>query len=224
MYVGSSVNGSTRLLSYWNPSVLNRNSYIYNSLKYYTHNNFILAILEDLGPTNSISKEFMLSREQIYINLLFQLYPSLALNNSPTAGSNLGFKHKPEFAIKRSGFLNPMANRQLSPEFIAMQKRSKKGIKNPQYGVNKSAATIAKLTKLVYVYETIGLPSLWILAKQGKEYCINNTSSNNIKLIGSYSTVKCSKIFNMGKDTLYKYLLSGKPFKEKIFSRIKLHN
>jgi hypothetical protein len=171
-----------------------------------------LAILEDLGPTDSISKEFMLSREQIYIKLLFQLYPYLTLNNSPTAGSNLGFKHKPEFGIKRSGFLNPMANRQFSPEFIAMQKRSKVGNNNPQIGVNKSAATIAKLTKLVYVYETVA-PNLI------KEGC-----RSHMNLIGLYSTVKCSKKFNMGKDTLSKYLLSGKPFKGKIFSRVKLHN
>jgi hypothetical protein len=171
-----------------------------------------LAILEDLGPTASISKEFMLSREQIYINLLFQLYPYLTLNNSPTAGSNLGFKHKPEFGIKRSGFLNPMANRQLSPEFIAMQKRSKVGNNNPQYGIKKSAATIAKLTKLVYVYETVA------------PHLIKDGSCSHMNFLGLYSTVKCSKKFNMGKDTLSKYLLSGKPFKGKIFSRVKLHN
>jgi len=171
-----------------------------------------LAILEDLGPTASISKEFMLSREQIYINLLFQLYPYLTLNNSPTAASNLGFKHKPEFGIKRSGFLNPMANRQLSPEFIAMQKRSKVGNNNPAYGIKKSAATIAKLTKLVYVYETVA------------PHFIKEENCSHMNFIGSYSTVKCSKKFNMGKDTLSKYLLSGKPFKGKIFSRVKLHN
>jgi hypothetical protein len=181
-----------------------------------------LAILEDLGPTASISKEFMLSREQIYINLLFQLYPSLALNNSPTAGSNLGFKHKPEFGIKRSGFLNPMINRQLSPEFIAMQKRNKAGNNNPQYGVNKSAVTIAKLTKLVYVYKTVRrTPHFFfcLCKSKGKE-----GSCSHMNFIGSYSTVKCSKEFNMGKNTLSKYLLSGKPFKGKIFSRVKLHN
>jgi len=36
--------------------------------------------------------------------------------------------------------------------------------------------------------------------------------------IGSYSTVQCSKEFNIGKDTLSKYLLNGNPFKGKIFS------
>jgi hypothetical protein len=70
-----------------------------------------------------------------------------------------------------------------------------------EYGKIKSSTTIAKLTKLVYVYNSIDL-----------------------SYIGSYSTVQCSKEFNMGKDTLSKYLLKGTPFKGKIFSRIKLHN
>jgi hypothetical protein len=115
LYVGSGWNGSRRLLSYWAPSILKRNLPIYNSLSYYTHNNFILAILEDLGKTGSVSKEFMLSREQQYLDLLFSKLSSsstvrvkggfhtikgessLVLNNSPTAGAPhyLGFKHKP---------------------------------------------------------------------------------------------------------------------------------
>jgi group I intron endonuclease len=216
LYVGSGWNGSRRLLSYWTPSVLKRNLPIYNSLSYYTHNNFILAILEDLGTTGSVSKEFMLSREQLYLDLLFtKLYPSL--NNSPSAGPTLGFKHKPEFGLNRSGVLNPMMGRKLSPEFIEMQnlcswslpwqwlikgkRRNKNGVNNPQFGVIKSSYTIAKITKLVYVYNSVDL-----------------------SYIGSYSTVQCSKEFNMGKDTLSKYLLNGIPFKGKIFSRVLLHN
>ena len=187
----------------------------------------------------------MLSREQIYLDLLFsKLSPlpttalarvknakaigpvsdkegvhtlkargdsSLILNNSPIItihyhdngtmadGSTLGFKPKSEFSLNRSGTLNPMAK--FSPEFIEMQKRSKIGVNNPQFGVIISPDTIVKLTKLVYVYNSVD-----------KSY------------IGSYSTVQCSKEFNMGKDTLSKYLLNGFPFKGKIFSRVKLHN
>jgi hypothetical protein len=56
----------------------------------------------------------MLSREQLYLDLLFSnLYPSL--NNYPSAGSTLGFKHKPEFGLNRSGLLNPMTARKFSP-------------------------------------------------------------------------------------------------------------
>lgn len=200
MYIGSAWNGSRRLLSYWTPSVLKRNLPIYNSLSNYTHNNFILLILEDLGKTGSVKKEFMLSREQIYLDLLFNKYKSLSLNYSPTAGSTLGFKHKAEFGIKRTGTLNPMSGRQFSPEFIAMQKRSKLGINNPQYGVKKSEAAIKKLIKLVYVY-----------------------NYENMSYIGSYSTIQCSKEFKIGKDTLSKYILNGLPYKGKIYSRVKLH-
>jgi len=84
MYIGSAWNGSKQLLSYWTPSVLNHNLPVYNSLQYYTHNNFTLAILEDLGRTGFVSKSFMLSREQIYLDLLFSQYKELNLNNSPT--------------------------------------------------------------------------------------------------------------------------------------------
>ena len=200
VYVGSGWKGSRRLLSYWTPSVLKRNLPIYNSISYYTHNNFILAILEDLGTTGSVSKEFMLSREQIYIDLLFSNGDSF-LNNSPTAGTTLGFKHKPEFGLNRSGLLNHMKARKFSPEFIEMQKRNKIGVNNPQFGVIKSSDTIEKLTKLVYVYNSV-----------------------DMSYIGSYSTVQCSKEFNMGKDTLSKYILNGFTFKGKIFSRVLLHN
>jgi len=88
LYVGSGWNGSRRLLSYWAPSNLKRNLPIYNSLSYYTHNNFILAILEDLGQTGSVSKEFMLSREQIYLDLLFS-----KLSYSSTVRAKGGLKN-----------------------------------------------------------------------------------------------------------------------------------
>jgi group I intron endonuclease len=143
----------------------------------------------------------MLSREQFFLNLLFNKYLDQILNNSPTAGNNLGYKHKAEFGLKRSGQLNPMYGKNLSHQFILMQKRNKEGKNNPQFRVKKSAITIKKQTKLVYVYNSID-----------RSY------------IGTYSTVKCTKEFKMGKDTLSKYLLNKLPFKGKLFLRVKLHN
>lgn len=64
----------------------------------------------------------------------------------------------------------------------------------------KSPTTLAKLTKLVYVYK-----------------------SEDMSLIGAYPTVECFKKFNIGKDTLSKYLRSGLPYKGKIYTRTKLH-
>jgi len=160
----------------------------------------MLVILEDLGKTGSVTKEYMLSREQFYLDLLFKFYPLLHLNQSPTAGSNLGFKHTPEFRISRSGALNPMKGKQFSSEFLFMQKRDKKGANNPLFGTKKSNITLSKLIKLVYVYN----------AEDGS-------------FIGAYPTVKCIKTFKMGKDTLSKYLKSRLPFKGKIYSRTELH-
>ena len=94
----------------------------------------MLVILENLGKTGSVSKEFMLSREQFYLDLLFKYYPLLNLNQSPTAGNNLGYKHTQEFCIKRSGVLNPMNGKQFSSEFLHMQKRDKTGVNNPFLG------------------------------------------------------------------------------------------
>lgn len=106
----------------------------------------------------------------------------------------MGVKHSIEFINKRSEALNPMYYREKSPEFIAMQTRDKRGINNPR--VKKTP--IVKLSKFVYVYKALT-----------KEY------------LGQFKTVECSKHFNMGKDTLQKYLKSGKPFKGLLFTRKK---
>jgi hypothetical protein len=145
----------------------------------------MLIILEDLGSTGSVTKNYMLDREQFYLNILFSKHPLApaeagVLNNSPTAGSTLGFKHTDKFKFNRLGKLNPMYGKIFSNEFIKMQVRNKAGINNPQYGIKKSTSTIAKLTKLIYVYD----------------YETKN-------LIGSYSTVQCSKHFKMGRQSRY---------------------
>ena len=107
IYIGSASTGYTRLLSYFNPNVLSRNLPIYNSLKKYGHNNFCLAILEDLGPLQQISKKFILEREQYYLDILFTKYLDKKLNLSPTEGTTLGFKHSSIFKSNRKGSLNP---------------------------------------------------------------------------------------------------------------------
>jgi group I intron endonuclease len=169
-------------------------------MNYYGKYNFVLAILEDLGASGDVTKEYILSREQHYLNILFNDYPNLIINLSKQAGSTKGYIHKPEFGLNRSGSLNPMYDRKKSKEFLKMQNRDKSGINNPLYGKVKSILTISKITKLVYVY-----------------------NSQNMSFIGGFSTVNCSKNFSMGKNTLTKYIKNGLPFKGKIFSRKKLH-
>lgn len=199
-YVGSAWNGSTRLLSYWTPSILRRNYPIYHNINYYGIHNFALAIIEDLGISGSVTKEFILSREQHYLDILFDKYPFQTINLAKVAGSTKGYKHQLKFGVSRSGNLNPMYNRVKSKEFLEMQNRDKSGSNNSFYGRIKTQSTIAKITKLVYVYNSL-----------------------DMSYIGEFSTVKCSKHYNMGKDTLTKYIKSGLPFKGKIFSREKFN-
>ena len=199
-YVGSAWKGSNRLLSYWTASVLKRNFPIYNSLIKYNHNNFMLIILEDLGKTGSVTKDFMLSREQYYLDIIFKNFPNSIFNNSPTAGSTLGFKHKAEFGLSRSGSLNPMQGKIFSSEFLHMQQKDKTGKINPNFGNKKSTINLRKIIKPVYVY-----------------------NYEDMTYIGSYSTVECAKTFKIGKDTLSKFLKLGIPYKGKIYSGIKLH-
>nr|YP_010044359.1 GIY-YIG endonuclease [Trametes versicolor]QPF23600.1 GIY-YIG endonuclease [Trametes versicolor]WVH38352.1 GIY-YIG endonuclease [Trametes versicolor] len=199
IYIGSASTGSTRLLSYFNPNVLLRNLPIYNSLRKYGQNNFCLAILEDLGPLQQLSKKFILEREQYYLDILFTKYLNRKLNLSPTAGSTLGLKHNTIFKLNRKGHLNPMFGKTYASEFLSMQKRDKKGKNNPMFGIKKSPATIAKLQKLVYVYE-----------------------ADSLKLTGVFSTIQCIKHFKIGGDTLTKYLINKNSFKGKIFSRVQL--
>jgi group I intron endonuclease len=200
IYIGSASKGYTRLLNYFSNSILKRNLPIYKSLLYYGHNNFCLAILEDLGPFSDISKKFMLSREQFYLDILFKEYSDKKLNLSPTACSNLGYKHTTEFKLNMSGKLHPLYDKTFYSKFLYMQKRNKKGENNPMFGLEKSKSTIQKLQKLVYVYK-----------------------ADTRNLIGIFPTVIACKHFKMGYDTLIKYLKSTLPFKGKIFSRVPLH-
>jgi NUMOD3 motif len=122
------------------------------------------------------------------------------MNLSKTAGSNKGYKLTDNFRLNRTGKLNPMYGKIYSKEFLDWQIKNKFGINNPNYGNKKTDTTIDKLTKLIYVY-----------------------NQADLSFIGEYTTVKCSKKFNMGKDILTKKIKKGLPFKGKIFSHKKLH-
>lgn len=91
--------------------MLRRNNPIYTNINYYGIHNFQLAIIEDLGSSGSVTKEFILSREQHYLNKLFIKFPFQTMNLSKTAGSTKHYKHKPEFGLNRRGILNPMYTR-----------------------------------------------------------------------------------------------------------------
>jgi group I intron endonuclease len=109
-------------------------------------------------------------------------------------------KHTSEFITKlkqRTGEANPMFGKEKSLEFIAHMVKDRSGVNNPMYGKAKSEKTLAKLRKMVWVYDV----------------------EKNYKLLGIFPTVMCTKTFHIGYEALTKRLQDGKIHKGKYFSR-----
>lgn len=90
-YIGSAIDLSKRLATYYFPSRLIDNRFISNSILKYGHENFSVIILYILGDKGLISKINILNKEQECID---KYKPILNLN--PKAGSSLNFKHTEE--------------------------------------------------------------------------------------------------------------------------------
>ena len=111
-----------------------------------------------------------------------------------------GGKHTSEFLAKlkeRSGIANPMFGKAKSPEFIEHMNKDRSGVNNPMYGKAKSSETLAKLRKMVWVYDV----------------------EKNYKLLGVFPTVMCTKTFHISYETLTKRLQDGKIHKGKYFCK-----
>jgi group I intron endonuclease len=107
-------------------------------------------------------------------------------------------KHTSEFRTKlkqRTGEANPMFGKEKSPEFIAHMVKDRSGVNNPMYGKTKSEKTLAKLRKMVWVYDV----------------------EKNSKLLGVFPTVMCTKTFHISYEVLTKRLQDGKIHKGKFF-------
>lgn len=186
VYIGSGVNGSKRLSTYFQPSILKKNSLIYQSILKYGHENFSVIILEICGKTSTVTKDHILGREKFYIDWALKTYGLAVMNMLNIPGSSLGYKHTEENLLKMSelkkGELNPMFNKIKSEAFIAQQIRDKSGENNPKFGNTKSEQTLAKLRKMIFVYDV----------------------TQNYKLLGVYPTVMCTRLFKLCNNTLKK--------------------
>lgn len=237
-YIGSAENLSTRINNYYYLSRLNDNRYISNSINNYGHNNFSVFILESYNLNENIN---ILEREQFYID---KYKPKLNILN--IAGNSLGFKHadltkkkisminkgktitietrqllsnlfkgennpfygkshskefKEKLSKDRIKENNPMYGKPKSIEFIQNMYKNKFGINNPMYGKPKSPETLKKLNKNIYVYDC---------------------NSNELIIKYDSFTIAVNDL-KISKNTLRKYALSKKPYKEKIFSYDKLY-
>src|ERR1700712_1076510 len=90
-YIGSGMDLSKRLATYYFPSRLCDGRYISNSILKYGHGSFSVVILDILSNTSTSIKQDIISKEQQHINLYKPVY-----NLNPIAGSSMGFKHSEE--------------------------------------------------------------------------------------------------------------------------------
>lgn len=199
VYIGSAVNGSKRLATYYQPSILRKKSLIYQSILKYGHDSFSVIILDNCGNTSTASKAHILGREKFYIDWALKTYGLAVLNMLNLPGSSLGYKHTEESLLKMSelknGLKNPMYNKLKSEAFIAQQVKDKRGINNPMYGKTKSSDTLVKLRKMIFVYDV----------------------TQNYKLLGVYPTVMCARIFKLCNNTLTKRINNKEIHKGKYF-------
>jgi group I intron endonuclease len=95
-YVGSAVDLFTRLNNYYSPSNLkNDDNYICRALLCHGYSAFNLSIIEIIDISNlskEDARELILSREQIYLDLMFSADKPNTYNILKVAGSSLGLR------------------------------------------------------------------------------------------------------------------------------------
>jgi group I intron endonuclease len=164
-YVGSAINLSKRLGSYFNEKELNKNPRpIQDALLKYGHLNFTLEILE------YCSKAKLLEREQFYLDLLIPDYNILKY-----AYSLLGFKHSEET-------LEKLKTRIVSPEHKKILSSIHKGKLVSEETRNKLAAATASYRKNnPLTTEALANITAKTLAREGVSVSVLNTKTNEIK-------------------------------------------
>nr|WDW20858.1 hypothetical protein [Valsa mali var. pyri (nom. inval.)] len=109
VYVGSAVNGSKCLATYYQPSIQNNNSLINQNILKYGHASFSVVILENCGNTSTVSKSYILEREKFYLDWALKTYGLAVLNTLNIPVSSIGF--------------NPVSGKTKSEEILSQFKK-----------------------------------------------------------------------------------------------------
>ncbi len=199
VYIGSAVDGAKRMSTYYQASILSKNSLIYNNILKYGHHNFSVIILEVCGERGTVPKDIYIEREQFFIDWALKSYGLDVLNILHVAGSSLDYRHTKQDLLKMSALKlkdkNPMFGKPKSLEFMLHATRSKEGSNNPQFGRTKTENFLAKTRKMIYVYHV----------------------TDKYKLLGVYHTVVCTRTFNISYSVLIKRVNDGLIYKDKYF-------
>ena len=233
-YIGSGMDLSKRLATYYFPSRLCDGRYISNSLLKYGHNSFSVVILCILSDTSVYIKKDIISKEQEYINLYKPIY-----NLNPTAGSSMGFKHsekskqlisefckgkplsnetKQKLSALFSGESNPFWYKVHSKDTLEKMSKQKVGSLNPMFHKEKSKEFIEHMYKDKRGSNNpmFGKPkSEETLSKMRKKVYLYDSSK---EFIICYDSVKSAvKYLHIAAETISKYLDTKKMYKNKYF-------
>jgi len=190
-YVGSAINLSKRLGSYFNEKELNKNPRpIQDALLKYGHLNFTLEILE------YCSKAKLLEREQFYLDLLIPDYNILKY-----AYSLLGFKHSEET-------LEKLKTRIVSPEHKEILSSIHKGKLVSEETRNKLAAATASYRKNnPLTTEALANITAKTLAREGVSVSVLNTQTNEIKEFSNQT--EAGKFLGVTRQAIYNAVKRG---------------
>jgi group I intron endonuclease len=141
-YIGSAIDLSIRLLSYYMPSQLKRiDNYICRAILRHGHSAFSLSIIEYIDISNlgqEDARNLILSREQIYLDLIFSVNEPNTYNILKVAGSPLGYKHSEK---SKSLISEAHKGRTYSVESIALMSKARQGL-------TLSAETKSKMSEI----------------------------------------------------------------------------
>lgn len=197
IYIGSSSDLSYRFGTYFKESYLKKSKtiYIYNALLHHGHSSFSLSILEYIDISKLPQEEarkLILSREQFYLNLIFEKDVPNTYNILKKAGSLLGFKYTEVSLAKISGENNHRGflGKTHTPETKAKMNKSLTGKTRSANTIIKQS--VAKGGGAIYVYDDLGT------------------------FVESFSSArKAACNFDVSPSTISKYVKNNKLFKNK---------
>lgn len=238
-YVGSAFDITKRLRVYYSIEYLERNKsmYICNALFYQGYSAFTLSILEFIdisGLSKEESRELILSREQCYLDLIFEADKLNTYNLLKIAGSSLGYKHIEKSLVKISDMNSPFFSR-IDLDHSNYGKTHSAETKALLSKVNKGKTLSASTKALISEAKTGKIPSLEtrVLMSQARKRKfpfaetrdkINKTrgttiyvySSDKFTLVNTFVSVnKVGEFFNCSPTTIKKYVITDQLFKGK---------
>lgn len=213
VYIGSAVDLSNRLESYYFFSLLKRaDNYISRGLLHHGYSAFSLTILEYVNITNLNTEEarnLILEREQFYLDLIFKVDKPNSYNILKIAGSPLGYKHTEEDLAKFSGENHPLFGKSRLPETRAKISKAITG----KIHTAETKALIGKIHKGKLISaETKALMSL---AKNKTIFVYTSDPDSKDLILYKFfnSCIEAAKYFDSTTRTISRYLDKNKLYK-----------